>query len=103
MKVLVSTGSSIFLQFLFLYIFISGVLLEVNPWYAVVVYTSVAMLSLFLWDIFDCSLCKEEVRLLSFLQYSVGVVTSLFAILIIGFTVFAYFLPEAGIPPVISL
>ncbi|MCQ0956297.1 alpha/beta hydrolase, partial [Bacillus cereus] len=38
MKELVSMGSSIFLQLLFLYIFISGVLLELNPWYAVVVY-----------------------------------------------------------------
>ncbi|MGE6346917.1 alpha/beta hydrolase [Bacillus mycoides] len=102
MKVLVSTGSSIFLQLLFLYIFISGVLLEVNPWYAVVVYISVAILSLLL-GIYSiiCSIRKSSTAI--FLTIPVGVVTSLFAILIIGFTVFAYFLPEAGIPPVISL
>ncbi|EJQ62199.1 MULTISPECIES: hypothetical protein [Bacillus] len=102
MKVLVSTGSSIFLQFLFLYIFISGILLEVNPWYAVVLYTSIAMLSLFLaiYSIIS-SIRKSSTAI--FLTILVGVETSLFAILIIGFTVFAYFLPEAGIPPVISL
>ncbi|ADY21151.1 hypothetical protein P4U05_06880 [Bacillus paranthracis] len=41
MKELVSMGSSIFLQLLFLYIFISGVLLEFNLWYAVIVYISI--------------------------------------------------------------
>ncbi|WP_440165808.1 alpha/beta hydrolase [Bacillus sp. Brlt_9] len=39
-------GMCIFSQLLFLYIFISGVLLELNPWYAVVVYISIAVLSL---------------------------------------------------------
>ncbi|TBX76931.1 alpha/beta hydrolase [Bacillus mycoides] len=102
MKVLVSTGSSIFLQLLFLYIFISGVLLEVNPWYAVVVYISVAILSLF-FGIYSIVRSVRKGSNAIFLTISVGVVTSLFAILIIGFTVFAYFLPEAGIPPVISL
>ncbi|OQR56089.1 alpha/beta hydrolase [Bacillus sp. CDB3] len=102
MKVLVSTGSSIFLQLLFLYIFISGVLLEVNPWYAVVVYISVAILSLF-FGIYSIVRSVRKGSNAIFLTISVGVETSLFAILIIGFTVFAYFLPEAGIPPVISL
>ncbi|QWG33033.1 alpha/beta hydrolase [Bacillus mycoides] len=102
MKVLVSTGSSIFLQLLFLYIFILGVLLEVNPWYAVVVYISVAILSLF-FGIYSIVRSVRKGSNAIFLTISVGVVTSLFAILIIGFTVFAYFLPEAGIPPVISL
>lgn len=102
MKVLVSTGSSIFLQLLFLYIFILGVLLEVNPWYAVVVYISVAILSLF-FGIYSIVRSVRKGSNAIFLTISVGVVTSLFAILIFGFTVFAYFLPEAGIPPVISL
>ena len=102
MKVLVSTGSSIFLQFLFLYIFISGVLLEVNPWYAVVLYTSIAILSLFLGIYSIIRSIRKSLNAI-FLTISVGVVTSLFAILIIGFTVFAYFLPEVGIPLVISL
>ncbi|MEK4706673.1 alpha/beta hydrolase [Bacillus sp. FSL R10-2780] len=102
MKVLVSTGSSIFLQLLFLYIFISGVLLEVNPWYAVVVYISVAILSLF-FGIYSIVRSVRKGSNAIFLTISVRVVTSLFAILIIGFTVFAYFLPEAGIPLVISL
>ncbi|EJR03750.1 hypothetical protein [Bacillus cereus] len=102
MKVLVSTGSSIFLQLLFLYIFISGVLLEVNPWYAVVVYISVAILSLF-FGIYSIVRSVRKGSNAIFLTISVGVVTSLFAILIIGFTVVAYFLPEAGIPLVISL
>ncbi|PFL22100.1 alpha/beta hydrolase [Bacillus cereus] len=102
MKVLVSMGSSIFLQLLFLYIFISGVLLEVNPWYAVVVYISVAILSLFL-GIYSIVRSVRKGSNAIFLTISVGVETSLFAILIICFTVFAYFLPEAGIPPVISL
>ncbi|MEK7017126.1 MULTISPECIES: alpha/beta hydrolase [Bacillus] len=102
MKVLVSTGSSIFLQLLFLYIFISGVLLEVNLWYAVVVYISVAILSLLI-GIYSIIFSIRKSSTAIFLTIPVGVVTSLFAILIIGFTVFAYFLPEAGIPPVISL
>ncbi|QUG83562.1 alpha/beta hydrolase [Bacillus nitratireducens] len=100
MKVLVSTRSSIFLQFLFLYIFISGILLEVNPWYAVVVYISVAILSLF-FGIY--SIVRSIRKGSNAIFLTISVVTSLFAILIIGFTVFAYFLPEAGIPPVISL
>ncbi|MES9664342.1 alpha/beta hydrolase [Bacillus cereus] len=102
MKVLVSTRSSIFLQFLFLYIFISGILLEVNPWYAVVVYISVAILSLF-FGVYSIVRSIRKGSNAIFLTIPVGVVTSLFAMLIIGFTVFAYFLPEAGIPPVISL
>ncbi|HDR3886187.1 TPA: alpha/beta hydrolase [Bacillus cereus] len=102
MKVLVSTGSSIFLQLLFLYIFISGVLFEVNPWYAVVVYISVAILSLF-FGVYSIVRSVRKGSNAIFLTISVGVVTSLFAILIIGFTVFAYFLPEAGISLVISL
>ncbi|WP_283750041.1 alpha/beta hydrolase [Bacillus cereus] len=102
MKVLVSTGSSIFLQLLFLYIFISGVLLEVNLWYAVVVCIIVGILSL-LFGIYSIIRSVRKDSNAIFLTISVGVVTSLFAILIIGFTVFAYFLPEAGIPLVISL
>ncbi|EJQ10076.1 alpha/beta hydrolase [Bacillus cereus] len=102
MKVLVSTRSSIFLQFLFLYIFISGILLEVNPWYAVVVYISVAILSLF-FGVYSIVRSIRKGSNAIFLTIPVGVVTSLFVMLIIGFTVFAYFLPEAGIPPVISL
>ncbi|PGO32734.1 alpha/beta hydrolase [Bacillus cereus] len=102
MKVLVSMGSSIVLQLLFLYIFISGALLEVNPWHAVVVYISVAILSLF-FGIYSIVRSVRKGSNAIFLTISVGVVTSLFAILIICFTVFAYFLPEAGIPPVISL
>ncbi|GAB6498038.1 hypothetical protein OA45_01205 [Bacillus sp. UMTAT18] len=46
MKELVSMGSSIFLQLLFLYIFISGMLLDLNPCNAVIVYISIEVLSL---------------------------------------------------------
>lgn len=46
LKELVSMGSSIFLQLLFLYIFISGMLLDLNPCNAVIVYISIGVLSL---------------------------------------------------------
>lgn len=46
LKELVSMGSSIFLQLLFLYIFISGMLLDLNPCNAVIVYISIEVLSL---------------------------------------------------------
>ncbi|MEH7188024.1 alpha/beta hydrolase, partial [Bacillus toyonensis] len=36
MRILISMGSSVFLQLLFLYIVISGLLLDFNPWYAVI-------------------------------------------------------------------
>ncbi|MGR5876500.1 hypothetical protein ACT7C3_07625 [Bacillus pacificus] len=46
MKELVSMGSSIFLQLLFLYMFIFGMLLDLNPCNAVIVYISIGVLSL---------------------------------------------------------
>ncbi|HFK1451323.1 MULTISPECIES: hypothetical protein [Bacillus cereus group] len=46
MKELVSMGSSIFLQLLFLYIFILGMFLDLNPCNAVIVYISIGVLSL---------------------------------------------------------
>lgn len=46
LKELVSMGSSIFLQLLFLYIFIFGMLLDLNPCNAVIVYISIGVLSL---------------------------------------------------------
>lgn len=46
LKELVSMGSSIFLQLLFLYIFISVMLLDLNPCNAVIVYISIGVLSL---------------------------------------------------------
>ncbi|MGG0299979.1 hypothetical protein ABEY59_20260 [Bacillus albus] len=39
-------GLSVFLQMLFLYIFISGMLLDLNSWNAVIVYISAGVLSL---------------------------------------------------------
>ncbi|HDR6311247.1 TPA: hypothetical protein QCU60_003166 [Bacillus cereus] len=42
----IGIGISVFSQLLFLYIFISGMLLELNPWYAVIEYISIAVLSL---------------------------------------------------------
>nr|WP_254866005.1 hypothetical protein [Bacillus cereus] len=66
------------------------------------IYIIVAILSLF-FGIYSIVRSVRKGSNAIFLTISVGVVTSLFAILIIGFTVFAYFLPEAGIPLVISL
>ena len=45
----------------------------------------------------------EEKAEYSFLTLPGGIIITLFSMLIIGFTVFAYFLPEGGIPPVIRL
>ncbi|MDM5193092.1 alpha/beta hydrolase [Bacillus hominis] len=102
MKELVSMGSSMFLQLLFLYIFISGVLLELNPWYAVVVYVAIAIISLLL-GIYSIAFSMKSSLNTIFLTLPGGIVITLFSILIIGFTVFAYFLPEGYIPPVIRL
>ncbi|MEV5110470.1 alpha/beta hydrolase [Bacillus sp. LBA3-1-1.1] len=102
MKDLVSMGSSMFLQLLFLYIFISGVLLELNPWYAVVVYVAIAIISLLL-RIYSIAFSMKSSLNTIFLTLPVGIVITLFSISIIGFTVFAYFLPEGDIPPVIRL
>ncbi|HDR4421715.1 TPA: hypothetical protein QCP59_002525 [Bacillus cereus] len=41
----IALGISIFGQMLFLYIFISGMLLELNPLYAIIEYISIAVLS----------------------------------------------------------
>ncbi|MBE7121767.1 alpha/beta hydrolase [Bacillus cereus] len=102
MKELVSMGSGIFLQLLFLYAFISGVLLELNPWYAVVVYVAIAIISLLL-GIYSMVFSMKRRSNTIFLTLPGGIGITLFSILIIGFTVFAYFLPEGGIPPVIRL
>lgn len=91
-----------FLQLLFLYIFISGVLLELNPWYAVVVYVAIAIISLLL-RIYSIAFSMKSSLNTIFLTLPVGIVITLFSISIIGFTVFAYFLPEGDIPPVIRL
>ncbi|HHP5660677.1 alpha/beta hydrolase [Bacillus paranthracis] len=103
MKELVSMGSSIFLQLLFLYIFISGVLLELNPWYAVVVYVTIAIISLLLGGYSMIFSMKRRPNTLFLTTLPGGIIITLFSMLIIGFTVFAYFLPEGGIPPVIRL
>ena len=95
-------GSGIFLQLLFLCIFISGVLLELNPWYAVVVYVTTAILSLLL-GIYSIIFSMKRGSNTILLTLPGGIGITLFSILIIGFTVFAYFLPEGGIPPVIRL
>ncbi|PQZ59367.1 MULTISPECIES: alpha/beta hydrolase [Bacillus] len=102
MKELVNMGIGIFLQLLFLYIFISGVLLELNPWYAVVVYVAIAIISLLL-GIYSIVFSMKRRSNTIFLTLPGGIGITLFSILIIGFTVFAYFLPEGGIPPVIRL
>ena len=81
MKELVSMGSSIFLQLLFLYIFISGVLLELNPWYAVVVYVTIAIISLLLGYTDD--FLYEEKAEYSFLTLPGGIIITLFSMLII--------------------
>nr|WP_232789994.1 hypothetical protein [Bacillus sp. SN10] len=48
-----------------------------------------------------CSMKRRPNTL--FLTLPGGIIITLFSILIIGFTVFAYFLPEGGIPPIIRL
>ena len=53
-------------------------------------------------DILDDFLYEEKAEY-SFLTLPGGIIITLFSMLIIGFTVFAYFLPEGGIPPVIRL
>nr|WP_176548415.1 alpha/beta hydrolase [Bacillus toyonensis] len=102
MRILISMGSSVFLQRLFLYIVIFGLLLDFNPWYAVIVYISVAILSLIL-GIYSIVRSVRESANVTLLTIPIGVVTTLFSVVIIGFTVFAYFLPEGGIPPIIRL
>lgn len=102
LKELISMGSSIFLQLLFLYIFISGVLLELNPWYAVVAYVTIAIISLLL-GVYSMIFSMKRRSNTLFLTLPGGIIITLFSILIIGFTVFDYFLPEGGIPPVIRL
>jgi hypothetical protein len=100
--VLASMGTSIVLQLLFLYIFISSFLLEFNPWYAVIVYINIALVSLFL-GIYSIVLSVRKSSNAIFLMIPIGIVTTLFSVGIIGFTVFAYFLPEGGSPPIIQL
>ena len=85
--------SSVFLQILFLYIFISGILLELNPWYAVVVYISLAVLSL-VTGIYSIVRSARENSSAALLTIPIGVVTTIFSVIIISFTVFCLFLPE---------
>ncbi|QWG63149.1 alpha/beta hydrolase [Bacillus mycoides] len=102
MKELVSMGSGMFLQLLFSYIFISVVLLELNPWYAVVVYVAIVIISLLL-GIYSIAFPMKSSLNTIFLILPGGIIITLFSILIIGFTVFAYFLREGDIPAVIRL
>ena len=90
-----------FLQILFLYIFISGILLELNPWYAVVVYISLAVLSL-VTGIYSIVRSARENSSAALLTIPIGVVTTIFSVIIISFTVFAYFY-QKGMPSVIQL
>ncbi|MGQ7832046.1 MULTISPECIES: alpha/beta hydrolase [Bacillus] len=68
-------GSSVFLQLLFLYIVISGLLLDFNPWYAVIVYISVAILSLIL-GIYSIVSSVRESSNVTLLIIPIGVVTT---------------------------
>ncbi|MGU3369077.1 alpha/beta hydrolase [Bacillus mycoides] len=79
MKELVSMGSSMFLQLLFLYIFISDVLLELNPWYAVVVYVAIAIISLLL-GIYSIAFSMKSSLNTIFLTLPGGIVITLFSI-----------------------
>ncbi|MCC2342818.1 alpha/beta hydrolase [Bacillus cereus] len=73
-----------------------------NPWYAVVVYISLAVLSL-VTGIYSIVRSARENSSAALLTIPIGVVTTIFSVIIISFTVFAYFLPEGGMPSVIQL
>ncbi|EJS48893.1 alpha/beta hydrolase [Bacillus toyonensis] len=75
LRILISMGSSVFLQLLFLYIVISGLLLDFNPWYAVIVYISVAILSLIL-GIYSIVSSVRESSNVTLLIIPIGVVTT---------------------------
>lgn len=75
LRILISMGSSVFLQLLFLYIVISGLLLDFNPWYAVIVYISVAILSLTL-GIYSIVSSVRESSNVTLLIIPIGVVTT---------------------------
>lgn len=75
LKILISMASSVFLQLLFLYIVISGILLDFNPWYAVIVYISVAILSLIL-GIYSIVSSVRESSNVTLLTIPIGVVTT---------------------------
>lgn len=74
LRILISMGSSVFLQLLFLYIVISGLLLDFNPWYAVIVYISVAIFSLIL-GIYSIVSSVRESSNVKLLTIPIGVVT----------------------------
>ncbi len=75
LRILISMGSSVFLQLLFLYIVISGLLLDFNPWYAVIVYISVAILSLIL-GIYSIVSSVRESSNVTLLIIPIGVITT---------------------------
>ncbi|MFJ7762264.1 alpha/beta hydrolase [Bacillus toyonensis] len=75
LRILISMGSGVFLQLLFLYIVISGLLLDFNPWYAVIVYISVAILSLIL-GIYSIVSSVRESSNVTLLIIPIGVVTT---------------------------
>ncbi|PEM22474.1 alpha/beta hydrolase [Bacillus toyonensis] len=74
LRILISMASSVFLQLLFLYIVISGILLDFNPWYAVIVYISVAIFSLIL-GIYSIVSSVRESSNVTLLTIPIGVVT----------------------------
>lgn len=75
LRILISMGSGVFLQLLFLYIVISGLLLDFNPWYAVIVYISVAILSLIL-GIYSIVSSVRKSSNVTLLIIPIGVVTT---------------------------
>lgn len=75
LRILISMGSSVFLQLLFLYIVISELLLDFNPWYAVIVYISIAILS-FILGIYSIVSSVRESSNVTLLTIPIGVVTT---------------------------
>lgn len=96
MRVIAVIRTSILLQCFFLYFFLSGTLTTIEPKKAAVSCFLIAGVS-FLLSLYG-GFQQRKTRLLSFLT----IVTLLFAVFIAFSTIFVFYLPEAGMDPLVQ-
>ncbi|AMM94782.1 hypothetical protein UP17_21830 [Peribacillus simplex] len=86
-------GICISLQMTFVLLFITGILPKLNSYVGACIYLIIGFASLMI----SLYLAGKKFLL------GISVIAIIFSVLIICFTIFIYFLPEAGIPPEIPL
>ncbi|SNT08852.1 hypothetical protein SAMN05444672_106116 [Bacillus sp. OK838] len=86
-------GICISLQMIFVLLFITGILPKLNSYVGACIYLIIGFASLMI----SLYLAGKKFLL------GISVIAIIFSVLIICFTIFIYFLPEAGMPPEIPL